>query len=509
MFTVQKDQLFTLIKSLTKAEKRSFRLYVNRFQSAGDTKFLQLFDVLDRLSEYDEELVLKRLPEVEKRHLSNLKRHLYKQILTSLRLIYIQKNIDIQIREQLDFARILYGKGMYMQSLRILERIKKTALEHHQDILHLEILEFEKMIEARHITRSRKVENKMEGLLEEAAHRSYVTHYSNLFSNFNIQMHGWYIVHGHAKNEGEEQAVQEFFERNMPQGWEEKKLTFFEKANWYQSKMWYHYIRLDFELAAEQARQWVELFHTDEQMKQMDPDLYMRALYYLLVLLYLMRSREEFAAYLHAFEAFEREFSEQMNDNSRMIVFVYLNLSRLNYSLLERDFKGGILLAKRIEQELPEHEAYMDAHRSLLFYFKFAYLFFSDGQCEKALEYLNEIIHLKSAFLREDLHFNARLLHLLCHYELEHYDLLDYLISSVQRQFHKGADISELHQNSLRFLRQLTQIPLAGQPDAFRQFQRKLKNLQENKYESKALNYLDIPAWVEGHVPGVKVGVGE
>ena len=40
-------------------------------------------------------------------------------------------------REQLDFARILYGKGMYMQALKILERIKQTALEHQQDILHL------------------------------------------------------------------------------------------------------------------------------------------------------------------------------------------------------------------------------------------------------------------------------------------------------------------------------------------------------------------------------------
>ncbi|MCB0570792.1 MAG: hypothetical protein KDC66_13545 [Phaeodactylibacter sp.] len=497
MFTIQ-DQLFTLIKSLTKAEKRNFRLYVNRLQSAGDTKFLQLFDVLDRLAEYDEEQALKRLPDVEKRHLPNLKRHLYKQILTSLRLIYIQKNIDIQIREQLDFARILYGKGMYMQSLRILERIKKTALEHHQDILHLEILEFEKMIEARHITRSRKVENKMEGLLEEAAHRSYVTHYSNLFSNFNIQAHGWYIVYGHVKNETQAEEVRNFFESNMPKGWDEKKLTFFERANWYQAKMWYHYIRLEFEEAAGQARLWVQLFQTDEQMKQMDPDLYMRALYYLLVLLYLMRSKTEFEAYLRQFESFEQAFCEQMNDNSRMIAFVYLNLSRLNHSLLRRDPKSGILLAGSIGKELPLHEAYMDVHRSLLFYFKFAYLYFCDGRYEKALEYLNEIIHLKSAHLREDLHYNARLLHILCHYELGHYDLLDYLLSSAQRQYQKGEGISEMSRATLRFLRQLTQAPPASHLQAFRQFHTKLQGLQADKYERKALNYLDIPAWVKG-----------
>lgn len=496
MSSTQKDQLFTLVKSLAKAEKRSFTLYANRFPGASSAKFLQLFEVLDKLPEYDEEQVLKRLPEVEKRHLPNLKRHLYKQILTGLRLIYIHKNIDIQIREQLDFARILYGKGMYMQSLRLLERIKKIALEHHQDILHLEILEFEKLIEARHITRSRKVENKMERLLEEAAQRSYITHYSNLYSNFNIQVHGWYITQGHIKGPADALALEAFFERNRPIGSEEDKLTFFEKANLYQSYMWRQYILLDFAGAAGYARQWAALFQDDEAMKEKDPDLYMRALYYLLVLLYLLRYREEFAQYLEVFERFEQDYRSILNDNSRMIAFVYLNLSRLNYSLLAHDFKNGIRLAGKIEQELHDYAAYMDVHRSLLFYFKFAYLYFSERQYEKALEYLNQIIHLRSGHLREDLHYNARLLHLLCHYELRHYDLLGYLVPSVQRQFLKGKDISELPKATLAFLQQLIQLPPAEHSLAFRRFSQELEQIMAIPYEQKALNYLDIPAWV-------------
>ena len=156
MLNTQKDQLFLLIKSLTKAEKRNFKLYANRIQGGNQLKFIQLFDAMDRLVEYDEEQLLKRIEDTEKKQLPNLKRHLYKQLLISLRLIHIEKNIDIEIREQIDFARILYGKGMYMQSLKILDRISKIAYDHHQDLLHLEILEFQKFIEARHITRSRE-----------------------------------------------------------------------------------------------------------------------------------------------------------------------------------------------------------------------------------------------------------------------------------------------------------------------------------------------------------------
>jgi hypothetical protein len=54
--------------------------------------------------------------------LSNLKSYLYKQILVSIRLNIQIKILDIN-REQ-DFATILYNKGLYKQSLKILDKTK-------------------------------------------------------------------------------------------------------------------------------------------------------------------------------------------------------------------------------------------------------------------------------------------------------------------------------------------------------------------------------------------------
>ena len=89
----QTDNLFKLINTMSKAEKRSFKLYVNRIQGSETAKFIQLFDVLDKQKKYDEDLIFQKVPEIKKTQLSNLKRHLYKQLLTSLRLIHISKNI--------------------------------------------------------------------------------------------------------------------------------------------------------------------------------------------------------------------------------------------------------------------------------------------------------------------------------------------------------------------------------------------------------------------------------
>ena len=115
----QKDSLFILVKSLSKSEKRQFNLYVSRLGGNVDAKFFSLFKFLDKMKAYNEKEIIKSNI-VTKQQLSNLKAHLYKQILISLRLNPSHQNIRLQIREQLDFATILYQKGLYKQSLKLL-----------------------------------------------------------------------------------------------------------------------------------------------------------------------------------------------------------------------------------------------------------------------------------------------------------------------------------------------------------------------------------------------------
>ena len=75
------DALFQLVKSLEKSEKRNFKLYVKRNSSSENLKTIQLFDALDKMSDYDERLMLKKNKSISKQQLSNIKAQLYKQIL--------------------------------------------------------------------------------------------------------------------------------------------------------------------------------------------------------------------------------------------------------------------------------------------------------------------------------------------------------------------------------------------------------------------------------------------
>src|SRR3954451_8784124 len=147
------DELFQLIKSLDKGEKRYFKLNVKR-SDGEDLKIVTLFDALDKMDEYDEAVLLKKNKSIKKQQLSNLKAYLYKQILSSLRLINDESNIDIQLHEQMDHARILYNKGLYLQSLKVLDKMKEMARNNEQLTYLQQALFFEKKIEGLFITRS-------------------------------------------------------------------------------------------------------------------------------------------------------------------------------------------------------------------------------------------------------------------------------------------------------------------------------------------------------------------
>ena len=90
------DTLFQLIQSLERAEKRHFKLFMKTDAINGDLKVVQLFDALDKMTHYDEEVLLQKNDFVQKSQLSNLKARLYQEVLASLRDLKKDSNIDLQ-----------------------------------------------------------------------------------------------------------------------------------------------------------------------------------------------------------------------------------------------------------------------------------------------------------------------------------------------------------------------------------------------------------------------------
>ncbi len=493
--------LFTLIHSMNKAEKRNFKLYIKKMEESSGQKLVQVFDAIAKTKTYDEHKIKEKLPGISVVQLSTLKRHLYQQILTSLRLLSIQKNIDIQIREQIDFARILYGKGLFYQSLKILERIRVIAQENHLDLLLLEILEFLKLIEERHITRSRQEKGKMERLESDALRRSEIIHNSCQLSNLKIAIHGFYIRYGHVRNDLNKQMVIEVFRGKLSKV-DQTKLTFFERVYLYQSWVWYYHMLLDFEQCFFYAKKWIDVFEEVPNLIEEDPDLYLRGYHYVLTSLYHQGDQVEFKKYFKKFAKFYNKNYEGFNYNSRMIASLYFYSAEINQHIMGQQFRAGLPVIPKILSFLDKFSDLLDQHRVLIFYYKIAYLYFGMKDYEKCLDYLNKILDLKVAYLREDLQAYARILSLLAHYELGNFILLNSLIKSTHRFLNKLKELTEVQKETLRLFRTLVQLPQNEHRSELEGFREKMKMLKEDEFEKRSFIYLDVSQWVEWKLAG-------
>jgi len=495
------DALFQLIKSLEKSEKRNFKLYITRNSSSEDLKSIQLFDALDKMEEYDEVQLLNKNKNLRKAQLSNAKAHLYREILSSLRLIRQEENIDIQLHEQLDYARILYNKGLYLQSLKTLDRIKEMAKANNQVTFLLQVLFFEKTIESLHITRS--MQDRADQLAGETDAVNEQLRMISRLSNLSLELYSWYIRNGVARNEKDEEAVREFFEKQLPSDITECQ-GFYQKLYLYQSFSWYAYIRQDFLMYYRYTQKWVDLFDREPFMMVTETSHYIKGMHNLLGAHFDLLNDEKFRETLRQFEEFSESDIVKNNINNRIQTFVYLYISKLNQHFIDGTFTEGVTLVPYIEDKLKEYWIYLDRHRILVFYYKIACLYFGSGDYEKTIDYLNKIINWK-VDLRTDLQCYSRLLHLIAHYELGNFDLMEYLIKSVYRFMAKMGNLSGVEEEIFRFLRRSFGLSPGKLRPAFEQLVERLKKFEGNRFETRAFMYLDIISWMESKIRNVPV----
>lgn len=115
------NELFDLIKSLTKSEKRFFKLH-SALQS-GEKNYLRIFDAIDKQKAYDEDAIKQQFArETFIRHFPSEKNHLYKLILKALRAYHAESSIGGLLKQHINNIEILFGKALYTEAGKILQR---------------------------------------------------------------------------------------------------------------------------------------------------------------------------------------------------------------------------------------------------------------------------------------------------------------------------------------------------------------------------------------------------
>jgi hypothetical protein len=490
------DSLFSLIKSLSPSEKRQFSLYVVRIGVNTDSKFLNLFKVMTKMKKYNEEVILQKT-KISKQQLSNVKAHLYKQILISLRLNPAHQSVPVQIREQFDFAYILYRKGLYKQSLKLLDKIKIQALDYEEKNLAYEILELEKIIESQYITRS--IENRADSLVKQTTALSDLNLISSKLSNLSLQLYGIFLKMGYARTREEAESIRKFFYQSLPE-YEFRKIGFREKLWLYKAHLWFSFITQDFLACYRYSMKWIDLFNEHEHLVPIHPVSYLKGNHYLLESLFYLNHTNLFERTLKNLESTLKNPKIPDDDNIKALAFLYLYSNKLNLRFMSGNFANGDELVEKIQKRIKKYQDRIDGHHIMVFYYKIACLYFGDGNNKKCIEFLNKIINNKSLEMREDLMCFSRILSLVAHYEAGLDYHLDRLVKSTYKFLIKMNDLHEVQKEMIRFLRNLPEVSPLEIKTEFKKLHHKLKGYEDHPYERRAFLYLDIISWLESKI---------
>ncbi|MFC2117931.1 hypothetical protein ACFLSY_04750 [Bacteroidota bacterium] len=491
------DPLFHLIKSLSKSEKRYFKLFVTRQKDTKDTKFLSLFYIIDKQLIFDEDLIIKKNPELKRSQLPNMKAYLYKQILSSLRNYNPNNDLEIKMREMIDHAKILYNRCLYEQCYKMLKKAKTFSKEYDKQIFLMEITDLEKRLVTKLIRTND--EHRVGDLVKESDNAYNTSLNINNFYNLWIRFYSFYLNFGFIRDQKDFENVTAFLYSGLPV-FEEEDLSFDEKMYLYNSLIAYYFFIQDFKRGYEYSQKCLSLFEDNQYLIIPKLEFYIKAVNNLMTAQSKLSKLDEFTRTAKKFNEISNLSGPSNTFNNRLLLFKYSSTHKINRFYMLGEFSEGVKIVPRIADQLEKFSGILDEHYTMIFYYKFACMYFGNEDYSRANYWLNKIINSGSIDFRSDIQSFARILNLICHYELGNAEQMEYYIRSTYRFIMKKESLQQFQKIILRFLKKLSYITTDQLNENFADLIIQLKVLSKDPYQKRAFIYFDSISWLESKI---------
>ncbi len=486
--------LFDLVKSLSKAEKRHFKIYAKSINQDGIVLFLDLFNYMDKQDHFDTLLILRDLPTINESQLSNVKRSLYNHILSSLSLLYDLKKPSLKIRSFMNYTELLYARGLYLQSLKILLRAKKIALKSHEDELHLDIINQEQKIQSRHITRS--TTTKMEELIHAANDKLNIKVNISALSNLKLYLQRQFINHGPELSCTLIANIESDFESKML-GFEVQTLSLFEQIYYYQCYYWMFYLKQDFEQCYHFAQKCDSLFNQHPSMMEKDFDLFLICRHHLLNMLFFTKRVDSLNKYCNSFKPYAEDKS--LNLNSFLLANLFHLLVNCDNQLSKQNSHKTNKLIKAIKDFLDQYSNHFDSYKIKILHYKAACLYIINNHYNPAIDHLNEIINSKNP-LRQEIVSYTRILLIICYIEIQNDELAMHFTTQTKRYIKLSNQSNEQMRTAINFFLKLLRSNLLDRPMLYKDFLNDLEKNHACGTQKRAIIFIDFKRWVNSKV---------
>ncbi len=500
------DNLFDLIQSLNPSEKRHFKLFAQRHIVGEENNYLRLFETIDKQKEYDEAALKKKYRQekfVQQIHVA--KNYLYSLILKSLNEYHTADSTNIQLRELLNSAEILFGKGLYKQASKVLSRLKEKAYRYEKQVYVLEAIVIENKIAfaLQDMEAAKDVIN-LGAKEEEKLVKDY--QYARQFKYLSDKLKIFIKTKGTVKGKHDLMELESIIEHPLLNS-EEKAISYSTRYSFFYVYSKYFSAKEDYKHAYPYCNKLVDLIESNPEQIVKNPQAYLLALNHLLATLKELRKFDEFEIVLKKLKSVQ---SKTIHFQSR--AFAYSFIHEWNLLFYTGKYEQCLALIPFLEEGLEKFENQITSDIKLLFYFDVFYGYFVLEQYSKAAKWLNKILNDKRTEIRQDIRNFGMVVNIILHYEMKDYDLLEYLIRSAQRLLEKE---KETHKFELQVLAYMKRIIKVDTSDEQRKLFIKLRNtllfanlenyliaFSRGASEKIILNSFDIPAWLESKIEG-------
>ena len=491
------NDLFVLIKSLTKSEKRYFRLSILKKSNEQDQQnYLKLFDTIERQSHYDETEIISKF-ENQKfiKHISSEKNYLYHYILKTLHRYHSKSNNEVLMNDSLHYAEILFQKGLFSQSKKIINKSKKIALENDMILQTINISKFNISFALQNSKKAKTLEKELLEAINDT--RLAINKLQNQCEYYELYVKFLSLIRIEGEIIRTKKDIKKFstLMNNILIQDETKALSKEAKKIYFFINQTYSFIKGDFNKAYAQYNYFLNNdFINDTSL--IDDNEKIRLLSNFCELCIKLNKIDEALLVLNKI----REFPIKSNLNKGKQFYRYYDNLLVIYNKLAH-FEKVIPLIKEIETGINLYKEIIHKSKLLSIYYQIAYSYFGIGDYKQCIKWLNLILNDSSSNLRKDIICFSRILFLIANYENKNLLFIEYLIKSNEYYFSSRKKLNEFEKSILSFFKKIHTINDEKKAiSLFTDLLSELEKKSKNTIEINIYNYLDIESWIKSKI---------
>ncbi|MCH2235323.1 MAG: hypothetical protein MK078_13815 [Crocinitomicaceae bacterium] len=492
------SHLFDLIKSLSKSEKRYFKLFAGRHTIGEENGYIRLFDFIDRMDDYQEDLVFMHFRgQAFLNKFSITKSRLYDNILRSLDAFHAASSPDAQIYRSIHNAEILFNKGLYSQCEKILRSAEKQAQKHECLNLLLEIKQKQKLL----------IESKLYANSTPKKIEELYADERQLIKDIDVNARLWKtksLLFQEINLKGKLRSSDEIEKLNVIlSGIQDLDLENGSAKNkhlFHHTKSAYYFAQNDLEKCYEHLQANIELVDSTKFIVSDQPNLLYSLLSNIVYVATRLKDFEKAQDYLSRLKAMAGGKNGKTN-NLEIKYFSTIYSLELSLYSEKGDYNKGLELIPIIEEGYRLYDDKIPSLRKAYLDYQIAILFLSTGNYNDALGRLNLILNNADVSPKQEIYAFSQMLNLIVHVELENNRFLPYAYSSAKRFFKKYNSNTKFESLFLKVINEMIKVQNRFDlEDKLQKYLAQMEPLLEDKLESTAFEYFDFYSWIKSKI---------